>query len=347
MEIWEKTLINSNATLRQAIETINKAALQIALIVNNDRKLLGTLTDGDVRRALLKNITLDTPVVQVMNAKPKTGEKSWTKSKILDMLQQNKLLQLPLLNSHGQVIGLTSMIDNLNKNYSNNPVFLMAGGLGTRLRPLTDNCPKPMLKVGDKPILEKILMNFADAGFHRFYISTHYMAEIIRDYFGNGEKWGVNIKYIYEDKLLGTAGALGLLPHDEIDQPMFVMNGDILTNIDPKSILTFHEHENCFATMCVRQYKYKVPFGVVTSKGSHVKKIVEKPTHHFFVNAGIYLLEPNLVKSVPSEQYIDMPTLLEREIENGKVVSNFPIHEFWLDIGQIEDFNQAQNINLY
>lgn len=342
MKPWRKALVNSSVTLEQSIQVLDKAAMRIALIVGEDDKLLGTLTDGDVRRALLKHLPLNTPVTEVMNTQPKTAEQDWTESRVLAMLEQYELLQIPLVDSEGRVIGLANLHDILNKHRHDNPVFLMAGGFGTRLRPLTNNCPKPMLKVGDKPILEQILLNFVEAGFHRFYISTHYMPEAIRDYFGEGEKWGVSIQYVHEEEPLGTGGALGLLPHDEIDQPLFLMNGDLLTSLNLHSFLEFHERQNGVATMCVREYEHQVPFGVITSEGTLIKSMVEKPVHRFFVNAGIYLLDPTLVKSVAPGTRIDMPTLLEKEIDGGKAVNMFPIHEYWLDIGRMDDFNKAQ-----
>ena len=342
MKPWRRALINSDATLEQAIEVLDKAALRIALVVDANDTLLGTLTDGDVRRALLKHLSLETPVNQVMNDQPKTAEQSWTESRILAVMEQHELLQLPLVDPEKRVVGLANLHDILNKHRHDNPVFLMAGGFGTRLRPLTNNCPKPMLKVGDKPILEQILLNFIEAGFHRFYISTHYMPEVIRDHFGNGEKWGISIQYVHEEEPLGTGGALGLLPHDEIDQPLFMMNGDLLTSLNLHSFLEFHETHNGVATMCVREYEHQVPYGVITSEGTRIKSMVEKPVHRFFVNAGIYLLDPVLVKSVEPGTRIDMPTLLEGQIDGGNAVNMFPIHEYWLDIGRMDDFHKAQ-----
>ncbi|XOB91205.1 nucleotidyltransferase family protein [Pseudomonadota bacterium 24LQ007] len=342
MKPWRKALVNSDASLEQAIEVLDKAALRIALVVDASDRLLGTLTDGDVRRALLKHLPLETPVNQVMNGQPKTADQSWTESRILALMEQHELLQLPLVDAEKRVVGLANLHDILNKHRHDNPVFLMAGGFGTRLRPLTNNCPKPMLKVGDKPILEQILLNFVEAGFHRFYISTHYMPEVIRDYFGNGEKWGISIQYVHEEEPLGTGGALGLLPHDEIDQPLFMMNGDLLTSLNLHSFLEFHETHNGVATMCVREYEHQVPYGVITSEGTQIKSMVEKPVHRFFVNAGIYLLDPALVKSVEPGTRIDMPTLLERQIDGGNAVNMFPIHEYWLDIGRMDDFHKAQ-----
>ena len=323
MKQWRNALVGSEVSLEKAIEVLDKAALRIALVVDDEERLLGTLTDGDVRRALLKHLPMDTPVNQVMNANPKTAEQSWTESRILALME--------------------SLHHLLNKHRHDNPVFLMAGGFGTRLRPLTNNCPKPMLKVGDKPILEQILLGFVDAGFHRFYISTHYMPQVIRDYFGNGEKWGVSIQYVHEETPLGTGGALGLLPRDEIDLPMFMMNGDLLTSLNFQSFLEFHEKHEGIATMCVREYEHQVPYGVITSDGTRIESMVEKPIQRFFVNAGIYLLSPELVKSVKPGTRIDMPSLLEKQIEQGREINMFPVHEYWLDIGRMDDFNKAQN----
>ena len=200
-----------------------------------------------------------------------------------------------------------------------------------------------MLKIGNKPILEKIIDNFANAGFFKFYISTHYMADKIRDYFGDGQKWGVQIKYIHENSPLGTGGAIGLLPKNEINKPFFMMNGDLLTEIDQLALLSFHETNSPSVTMCVRQFENQVPFGVVEQEGSQLKAIKEKPIQKFLVNAGIYLVEPDLIGRVEANKAVDMPDLLIREINEGKKVSIFPVHEEWLDVGRIEDFKNAQN----
>jgi len=342
MKSWRNALVKGNVTLESAIEVLDKAALRIALVVDDEGRLQGTLTDGDVRRALLKHMSLATPVSEVMNANPRTAEQSWTESRILAVMEQYELLQMPVVDSQGRLVGLENLHDLLNKHRHDNPVFLMAGGFGTRLRPLTNNCPKPMLRVGDKPILEQILLNFVEAGFHRFYISTHYMPEVIREYFGNGDKWGVTIQYVHEEEPLGTGGALGLLPHDEINEPMFMMNGDLLTSLNLHSFLEFHESHGSLATMCVREYEHQVPYGVITSEGTRIRSMVEKPVQRFFINAGIYLLAPELVKSVIPGTRIDMPTLLEQQIEKDKPVNMFPIHEYWLDIGRMDDFHKAQ-----
>jgi NDP-sugar pyrophosphorylase family protein len=255
-------------------------------------------------------------------------------------MDEKDLISIPLLNN-GKVVGLETLHHVMHKTKYDNPVFLMAGGFGTRLRPLTDNCPKPLLKIGDKPILETLLLRFIKSGFHHFYISTHYLPEMIREHFGAGEKWGVNITYVHENQPLGTGGALGLLPKDVPDLPLLVINGDVLTKIDFESLLDFHTTKNANATMSVREYDYQVPFGVIESVGYQIKGMVEKPVHRFHVNAGIYVISQSIVKSVKENEYIDMPTLLERYL--GDNVLMYPFHDYWLDIGRMDDFNRAQS----
>ena len=199
-----------------------------------------------------------------------------------------------------------------------------------------------MLKVGDKPILELILQSLVDTGFHRFYISTHYLPEMIQNHFGDGSKWNANIQYVHEEEPLGTGGALGLLPANEIQMPMLLMNGDLLTRIDYLSLLEFHHRHQGEATLCVREYENQIPYGVIQSDGYRIKQIVEKPVQRYFISAGIYILSPELIQRVLPGQRIDMPTLLEQEIAAGRNVNMFPVHEYWLDIGRIDDFNRAQ-----
>lgn len=342
MKQWELTLVGPECSMEEAIATLDRVAVRIVIIVDQQRHLLGTLTDGDVRRALLKQRPLTTPIKEFMCSTPRTAGLDWNRDRILAVMEKYQLLQLPVVDLSGKVIGLETLHDLLNRQRRNNPVFLMAGGFGTRLRPLTQNCPKPLLKVGEKPILELILERFISSGFHRFFISTHYMPEMIREHFGDGSQWGVSIRYVHEDEPLGTGGALGLLPHHEIDLPLFLMNGDLLTTLNFENLLEFHDGHPGSATMCVREYEYCVPYGVIENEGHRILSMTEKPVQRFFINAGIYLLSPELVKSVAAGNRVDMPTLLEREIEAGRDVNMFPVHEYWLDIGRMEDFQRAQ-----
>lgn len=342
MKSWEKTLVSPMCNLEDAIGVMDRSALRVALVVDGNGRLLGTLTDGDVRRALIRHVPLSVPVKDVMCRKPQVAKREWSRERILGVMESTQLLQLPIIDDSGVVVGLETLHGLLDKRVVNNAVFLMAGGFGTRLYPLTQDCPKPLLKVGDKPILELILERFISAGFHKFFISTHYLPEMVREYFGDGTRWGVTIRYTHETTPLGTGGALGLLPHEEIDQPILMMNGDLLTTLNYRELLEFHNEQNSVATMCVREYEYQVPYGVIESNGNLIQSMVEKPVQKFFVNAGVYVLSPELVRSVSAGTKIDMPTLLEREIAIGHEVTMFPVHEYWLDIGRMEDFKRAQ-----
>ncbi|SHF80870.1 CBS domain-containing protein [Modicisalibacter ilicicola DSM 19980] len=342
MKHWEAALVTPGTSLEQAIEVLDRAALRIVLVADEHRTLLGTLTDGDIRRALIRHLPLSVAVDKVMNAAPRVASREWSRERLLAIMEQYEVLQLPVVDEERRIIGLENLHDLLNQQTHDNPVFLMAGGFGTRLRPLTNDCPKPMLHVGDKPILQMILENFVQAGFHRFYISTHYMPEVIRNHFGDGSRWGVSITYIHEEEPLGTGGALGLLPKEEIDLPLFLMNGDLLTSLNFQSLLQFHREHPASATMCVREYEYQVPYGVVESDGYRITSMVEKPLQRFFVNAGVYLLDPALIQRVEPGARIDMPTLLEQEMAEQGHVNMFPVHEYWLDIGRMDDFKRAQ-----
>lgn len=343
MHPWEATLVSAQTPLEEAIATLDRGALRIVIVVDEERRLLGTLTDGDVRRALLKRLPLTTLVGEVMCTAPKTAQREWSRERVLTIMESTQLLQLPVVDAAGRVVGLVTLHSLLDKRVLDNPVFLMAGGFGTRLAPLTHHCPKPLLKVGDKPILELILESFIHAGFHRFFISTHYLPEMIRAHFGDGNRWGVSIRYVHEQHPLGTGGALGLLPHEEIDQPMFMMNGDLLTTVNYQGLLDFHHEHEGVATVCVREYEHQVPYGVIQSNGHRIVSMVEKPVHRYFINAGIYLLSPELVRSVRPSTRIDMPTLLGQVMAGGAQVNMFPVHEYWLDIGHPSDFERANS----
>lgn len=342
MQNWEKLLITSQTSINKAIEVLDQGGRGIILVVDEKNTLLGTVTDGDVRRALIKRLTLDTPVAQMMCETPRVAEAYWSKELILATMEENQLSQIPIVDETKRIVGLETLHDLLKKRHKDNPVFLIAGGLGTRLHPLTEKCPKPLLKIREKPILELILERFIEAGFHRFYISTHFMPEMIENYFSNGQQWGVTIKYVHEEHPLGTAGSLGLLPHDEIDHPIVMMNSDLLTSLNFQHLLDFHQQYDALATVCVREYEHKVPFGVLNFQGHQVTAVVEKPIYRSFINAGIYTLSPEFAKSVLPGVCIDMPELLQYHIDKGKNINMFPIHEYWLDIGRLDDFKRAQ-----
>jgi NDP-sugar pyrophosphorylase family protein len=278
-----------------------------------------------------------------MGRSPQTARASASKEEVLGQMERRRLTQIPIVDEQNRIVGIQTLHDLLHPRRRDNAVFLMAGGFGKRLQPLTDHCPKPLLNVGDKPILEIIIENFVAAGFHRFFISTHYRPEMIRDRIGDGSRWNIDVEYVHEDEPLGTGGALGLLPKERIREPMFMMNGDLLTNLDFNKLLDFHDSHDGVATMCVREYEHRVPYGVIESDGLRVTSMVEKPAYRYFINAGIYVLSPSVLDAVAPGQRIDMPTLLEQRMRAGEPVNMFPVHEYWLDIGRMEDFQRAQD----
>ncbi|TWX54061.1 nucleotidyltransferase family protein [Colwellia hornerae] len=337
---WKNILVSSTATIQEVLKVIDSEALQLALVVDTDNRLLGTVTDGDIRRALINAVPLSHQISEIMFTTPTVVNVDTSKEKILELMNVKQLHSIPILDD-GIVVGLETIHHVTQKNKYDNPVFLMAGGFGTRLKPLTDNCPKPLLKVGDKPILETVLLSFIKSGFHNFYISTHYLPEMIQEYFGDGSKWGISINYVHEEQPLGTGGALGLLPNNLPELPVIMMNGDVLTKVDLEALLVFHNENNADATMCVREYEYQVPFGVIESEGKTIKSMVEKPIQRFHVNAGIYVVSRKIIEEVNNNEVVDMPTLLERYLDNKVLM--FPFHEYWLDIGRMDDFKRAQS----
>lgn len=343
IDSWKKVVLGPSATIRRALEVIDAESLRVALVQNEAGHLAGVVTDGDIRRGLLEGISLDDAVSLVMNTSPITAEYDTSRQELLAKMNKLDILFLPIVRG-GLLVGLETLHDALvNKPRYENPVFIMAGGFGTRLKPLTDSCPKPMLEVGDKPILETLIKSFIDAGFFNFFISTHYMPELIRNYFGDGSELGINITYVHEEKPLGTGGALGLLPTSlPRDLPLIMINGDVLTKVDFNRLLHFHTENNADATMCVREHEYQVPYGVISGEGNKIVEMTEKPVQRFFVNAGIYVVSPSIISSVPKNHRVDMPTLLENRISEGNDVLMFPLHEYWLDIGKMDDFKQAQ-----
>lgn len=340
MKKWTEILISPDTSILSSLEIIDKGALQIALVVDECNKLLGTITDGDIRRGILKSLSLDSPVSLIMNANPITASITDNKEIILSKMKSKALRHIPILDNEGHVVKIELLEQLIRSNVRHNWVILMAGGLGTRLSPMTDACPKPLLKVGTKPILETILDNFIEHGFYRFYLSVNYRADMIEDYFGDGSKWGVEIRYIHENTRLGTAGALSLLEECP-SEALIVMNGDLLTKINFQQLLDFHSETNAKATMCVREYEYQVPYGVVQVNQHHLLKIVEKPIQQYFVNGGIYVLNSEMLNLIPRNTFFDMPSLFEMALSQKLETSVFPIREYWIDIGRMDDYNRA------
>ena len=339
----ESIIIYHNATLSQGLEKLNSNAGSVLLVVNVNNRLIGTVTDGDVRRALLRGIRIEDPVIQAMHPNPFVAHVNNTLDERLALMHSRGLRHLPVVDDKGLLLGIEILQGSISTSLLPNEAVIMCGGLGSRLGNLTHDCPKPMLKVGGKPILERIMCSIIQCGISRFFFATNYLREKIESYFGNGEKWGVQIRYLKEKKRMGTGGALSLLPYIP-SHPILVMNGDILTEFNIRHLLDFHGMANPIATMGIVEYRYQNPYGVVRHEGTTLLGIDEKPTESWFINAGIYIIEPRLLETIPRDVFIDMPTLLLNAKSRGEQVSICPICENWIDIGRESDYRSAQQM---
>lgn len=332
--------VQPETPFREVIETVERGAKQIALVVDEDRCLLGTVTDGDVRRAVLRGVKPETPARSIMAESFTAGRTGMSAQEVLALMREKSVRHVPLVDESGVLMDLVWITDLLQQDMPDFQALIMAGGFGRRLRPLTEELPKPLLPVGDKPIMELIIEQLRNAGTQQVHVSTHYKGDKIVNHFGDGSKFGVHINYLNEEHPLGTAGALSLL--EPTDRPLLVMNGDILTQVDFRAMLAFHEDHDAVLTVAVKEYVVEVPYGVLETDDVRVRKLAEKPTLRFFINAGIYLLSPEAHKAVPSGRFYNMTDLIEDLIAAGQTVVSFPIQEYWLDIGKHVDYQQAQ-----
>lgn len=340
MTNWKDIIVTPKETVIKTMEIIDKSALQFSVVVDEDNRLLGTVTDGDIRRGILRGLPLETPVEAVMNSNPIYEFQGKHNHDYKSTIEKKGLKQLPIVDNSKRLTNIIFSSNFTKINNKENTVVLMAGGLGTRLSPLTNDTPKPMLHIGDQPILETIIESFKSYGFVNFILTVNYKKEQIKNYFRDGKSLGVNISYIDEEKRLGTAGALSLI-NEKLEHPFFVMNGDLLTKVNFDQLLEFHQDTSSLATMCIREHEYQVPFGVIETKKHRLISIKEKPIQKNFVNAGIYVLNPEMLKYVPDNQFFDMPELFSKAMEHESEVSVFPLREYWMDIGRIDDYKKA------
>jgi dTDP-glucose pyrophosphorylase len=340
---WTDVTLKISDSLETAINVLHHGGLRVALVIDKQNKLLGTITDGDIRRALLKLLKMDSSVEDIMCKNPTTALNTDSNTIVMLKMKSRDLLHIPIVDKNDVLIGLETIQHLTYDKKYDNPVFLMAGGFGARLHPLTEDIPKPLLNVGSKPMLENIIGRFIQAGFHNFYISTFYKANKIHEYFGDGSFLGINIKYVNEDTPLGTAGSIGLLPRNLPNLPILMMNGDVLSKVNFEHLMNFHQKQKGIATMCIREYDVQIPFGVVNFEKQKAKNFLEKPIKKFFINAGIYIFENELISKVKPGEHIDMPDLLEQQIKEGKTVNVFPIHEYWKDVGHIDEYESVKD----
>lgn len=337
---WTATLIDPDADLHAAIAHLDRGGQQILLIVDPDRHLLGTLTDGDVRRALLRGLSLGSRVEDAMSRTPMVVGPDLDRGSVLNLMRVNKLRQLPILDATGRVAGLHVWDQVLVAPSRDNLIVLMAGGFGKRMMPFTETVPKPMLEVAGKPLLQHAVERAHADGFRRFLISLHYLPEVIRRHFGDGSAFGVEIDYIFEDKPLGTAGALSLITERPL-LPFAVANGDVLTDVRFSDMLEFHRSFGAAATMAVREHQYHNPFGVVQTDGMAITGFEEKPVWRTKINAGLYMLDPVALDLLTPNEHCNMPTLFERLRLRGASTIVYPMHETWMDVGNPQDLLKA------
>lgn len=338
---WRSALLPADATLHQAIRNLDKSGLQIALVVSPDNVLLGTLTDGDIRRGLLRGLDMSSPLTSIIRHDPLVVPPEINRDAALQFMQANRIHQLPVVDGGRRVVGLHLWDELLSPSQRPNLMVIMAGGQGTRLRPHTESCPKPLLRLGGKPMLEHIIERAKAEGFRHFVLAIHYLGHMIEDYFGDGSRWQVRIDYLHEESPLGTAGAIGLLnPRPEI--PFVVSNGDVQTDIRYGELLDFHCRHGALATMAVRPHEWQHPFGVVRTKGVDIVGFEEKPVVRSHVNAGIYVLEPAALDALDAGERCDMPALFSRLQERAARTIVYPMHEPWLDVGRVDDLERAR-----
>ncbi len=342
----DRFVVARGSTVRDVIEIIDRGGAGIAIVLDGDGRLVGTITDGDVRRAILEHVEAGADASVLLGhrperfAEPRTAPASTPPEELLVIMNEYRIRHVPLLDDDDRVVDIAFLSDLVQDYRLPLRAVVMAGGLGSRLAPLTEDMPKPMLPVGDKPLLERIVGQLREAGIHHVNLTTHYRSDRIKAHFGDGAQFGVDIRYTEEDRPLGTAGALALL--EASDEPILVMNGDIVTRIDFAALLEFHRECAADLTVAVRRYEVRVPYGIVGVSGTEITDIDEKPIVRGFVNAGIYLLEPHVLQHVPAGERYDMTELIKEALAAGLRIASFPLSEYWLDIGQLEDYEQAR-----
>lgn len=336
----QDNMVTEETSILETLKIIDTHGVPFGL-VHNDGVLCGTVTDGDIRRGILAGVQLSDAVSSVMNTTPITGPTDMSDTDAARLMRRSGIGHLPLIDDARRLTGLKVLRDLDPHPEGGNPVVLMVGGKGTRLRPLTQDLPKPMIKVGGRPILETIIERFVAQGFTEIYLSVNYKADLIEDYFGDGTAYGADITYLREESALGTGGALSLLP-ERPTKPFIVMNGDVLTKVSFQHLIKFHENHGAPATMSVREYRFTVPYGVVETDSAVLQSIEEKPEHTFFVNAGIYVINPEALDLVPTDSAMDMPDLYQQLIDNRTPPTVFPLREYWMDIGHLDDLDQAK-----
>ena len=336
---WRDCVVDQKASLRTAAESLSKTGREVVLILDEDGGLTGLITDSDIRRALLSGFSLDDNLKNALNKSPCVGTPNMGPTELLHVMTTFGVRHLPILDS-GKMVDLITLRDLLKSEPSENLVVILAGGRGSRLSPLTDSLPKPLIPIQGKPVLELIIERVVSQGFTNLSLLVHYKKELIRDYFGDGKQLGANITYVEESVPLGTAGGLSLI-ESKPKLPVLVMNGDVLNHIPLAKLLEHHNAAPTEMTIAVRNADISVPYGVIQIESEEVRGIREKPSLQLPVNAGVYVVSPSAIQRMTRDENIDMPAWILRLIEEGYRIRAFPVHEYWIDIGRHEDLARA------
>ncbi|MCH2206834.1 MAG: nucleotidyltransferase family protein [Lentisphaerales bacterium] len=339
-EKLQAALIAPDTPISQAVKHMDAEA---ALVIDQKGKLCGMITDGDIRRSFLAGSALDAPVSDIMTLNPVTVKQGTAQMAIMALMMQKKIRHLPVIDKAGKPVAL-ELLKNQLEDFEPAGAVVMAGGKGTRLHPLTANTPKPLLKVGEQTILDNILHNLEGNGIQDVVLAVNHFAEQIVDHVGDGSKHNLSVNYVQEEQALGTAGGLTLM-NSKPESSFLVMNGDLMTDLDYRSLVKFHRESNCCMTVCVRRHSIKIPYGVIEMAQDNltINQVVEKPDHEFLVNAGIYMLEPEMVELIPEGEFFDMVQLMNAALAKDWNVGAFPVIEYWKDIGQHDQFKEAKS----
>lgn len=339
----DKFIIQSDQTIRHAMECIDSNWREVSLVSDSEQRIIGVITDGDIRRGLLRGLTMDSPATEIMTKTFFSVGPDADRTTVLDIMKSRSIRHVPVLDAQGKLIGIHFLEELLGTSVKPNIAVIMAGGKGTRLRPLTENCPKPMIPVAGRPILERVILHLVGYGIRKIYLSINYLGDMIEQYFGDGSAFGCSIQYLREEKYLGTGGPLSLLP-EQPKHPLIVMNGDQVTQVNIARLLEFHEKEKVEATIAIRPYQVEIPFGVIRKNGNRLVEIQEKPASNHLISVGMYVLNPSVLTFVPKNEEFPITDLFDVLLERNIPVGVHFVEEEWIDVGRLEDLKKANGL---
>lgn len=340
-----KFIIIFGQSIHHAMECIENNWREVSLVSDSEQRIIGVITDGDIRRGLLRGLTMDSPATEVMTKTFFSVGPDADRTTVLDIMKSRSIRHVPVLDSQGKLIGIHFLEELLGTSVKPNIAVIMAGGKGTRLRPLTENCPKPMIPVAGRPILERVILHLVGYGIRKIYLSINYLGDMIEQYFGDGSAFGCSIQYLREEQPLSTGGSLSLLP-EQPEHPVIVMNGDQVTQVDISRLLEFHDREKVDATIAIKPYQVEIPFGVIQKKGDRLIELQEKPTATYLINTGIYVLNPNTLPLIPRDKEFPITSLFDLMMDRNMAIGVHYIEGDWIDVGRHDDLQKANGVKV-